>query len=249
MTQEQEKTNFNIAIVQIYNNGTKNYAEYSRILNIMYAKQYDYAYTNFEYDLVPLYMSIHYNKIKAVENIFKDPQKFDWILYIDEDAAISNFSYKIEDIIVRHEGKEIIIAQDNNGVNNGVFLIKNTDKMKEFLRKAFEDATFFHEKTPEQRSMFHYLMTEYKDLVGIEPAHFLNAYIKGYSDFSSTNDTKYWDKDSFIIHLFKLAAEDRINIFKQILLSNRINCVSKPKEKDAFNFIANKFDNQSKTQK
>jgi hypothetical protein len=242
---DQEKKKLNIAIVQIYNDAMKNYAEYSRLLNVMYAKQHNYAYISFEYNLVPLYISIHYNKIKAIESVFKDSQNFDWVLYIDEDAAVSNFDYKIEDIIDRHEEKEIIIAQDNNGVNNGVFLIKNTDKMKEFLQKTYEDKTFFHEKTPDQRSMFHYLLTEYKDLVGTEPAHFLNAYIKGYSDFSSAEDIKYWDKDSFIIHLFKLSTEDRINIFKQILLSSRITCVSKPKEIDVFNFTQKNKANKS----
>ena len=47
---------------------------------------------------------------------------------------------------------------------------------------------------------------------------------------TTKEDIKNWDSDSFIVHLFQLATEDRINIFKQILLANQIICISKPKE-------------------
>lgn len=231
ITKPVETKKLNIAIVQAYDDNIKAYAEYSRLLNAMYAHEKGYTYIGFDYDLVPVFISVYYNKIIAVDSVLKDQRNFDWVLYIDSDAAVSNFNHKIEDIIARHDGKEIIIAQDSNGVNNGVFLIKNTDKMKEFLQKAYGDRNFFHTKTPEQSAMFHYLQTEYKDLVGIESPHHMNAYLNGYADLKSTKeDIKNWDSDSFIVHLFQLATEDRINIFKQILLANNIICLSKPKE-------------------
>ena len=230
-TQNTKTKNLNIAIVQAYDDNIKAYAEYSRLLNAMYAHEKGYTYISFDYDLVPVFVSVYYNKIIAVDSVLKDQRNFDWVLYIDSDAAVSNFNYKIEDIIMRHEGKEIIIAQDSNGVNNGVFIIKNTDKMKEFLQKAYGDRIFYHTKTPEQSAMFHYLQTEYKELVGIESPHHMNAYLNGYADLKSTKeDIKNWDKDSFIVHLFQLATQDRINIFKQILLANNIICISKPEE-------------------
>jgi hypothetical protein len=230
-TNKNEIKKLNIAIVQAYDDNIKSYAEYSRLLNAMYAHEKCYTYISFEYDLVPVFVSVYYNKIIAVDSVLKDQRNFDWVLYIDSDAAISNFNHKIEDIIARHEGKEIIIAQDSNGVNNGVFIIKNTDKMKEFLSKAYADRNFYHTKTPEQSAMFHYIQTEYKDVVGIESPHHMNAYLNGYADLKSTKeDVKNWDKDSFIVHLFQLSTEDRINIFKQILLTNNIICLSRPKE-------------------
>lgn len=230
-TKKPEEKKLNIAIVQAYDDNIKSYAEYSRLLNAIYAKIHNYTYICFEYDLVPVFVSVYYNKIIAVDSTLKDQRNFDWVLYIDSDAAVSNFNHKIEDIIARHEGKEIIVAQDSNGVNNGVFLIKNTEKMKEFLQKAYGDKNFFHTKTPEQSAMFHYLQTEYKDLVGIESPHHMNAYLNGYADLKSTKeDIKNWDSDSFIVHLFQLSSQDRINIFKQILLVNNIICLSKPEE-------------------
>ena len=230
-TKKSEEKKLNIAIVQAYDDNIKSYAEYSRLLNAMYAKLHNYTYICFEYDLVPVFVSVYYNKIIAVDSALKDQRNFDWVLYIDSDAAVSNFKYNIEEIIARHKEKEIIIAQDSNGGNNGVFLIKNTERMKEFLQKAYGDRNFYHTKTPEQSAMFHYLTTEYKDLVGIESPHHMNAYLNGYADLKSTKeDVKNWDSDSFIVHLFQLATEDRINIFKQILLANQIICISKSKE-------------------
>lgn len=226
-----EQKKMNIAIVQVYDDNIKSYAEYSRLLNAMYAHEKGYTYIGFEYDLVPVFVSVYYNKIVAVDSVLKDQRNFDWVLYIDSDAAVSNFNYKIEDIIARHSGKEIIIAQDSNGVNNGVFLIKNTEKMKEFLQKAYGDRNFFHSKTPEQSAMFHYLQTEYQDIVGVESPHHMNAYLNGYADLTSTKeDIKNWDKDSFIVHFFQLSSQDRVNLFKQILLTQNIICISKPEE-------------------
>ena len=194
ITKSVETKKLNIAIVQAYDDNIKAYAEYSRLLNAMYAHEKGYTYISFDYDLVPVFVSVYYNKIIAVDSALKDQRNFDWVLYIDSDAAVSNFNHKIEDIIARHEGKEIIIAQDSNGVNNGIFLIKNTEKMKEFLQKAYGDRYFFHTKTPEQSAMFHYLQTEYKELVGIESPHHMNAYLNGYADLKSTKeDIKNWD--------------------------------------------------------
>ena len=59
----------NIGIVQIYDNNIKDYAEYSRLINAMYANQKGYTYICFEYDLVPTNISVYYNKIRAVNNI------------------------------------------------------------------------------------------------------------------------------------------------------------------------------------
>ena len=139
----------NIGIVQIYDNNIKDYAEYSRLINAMYANQKGYTYICFEYDLVPTNISVYYNKIIAVNNILEDKRNFDWILYLDSDAIITNFVYNIEDIINRHITKEIIFAQDSNGINNGVFLIKNTPNMKNFLKDVYTDRNFFHTTTPE----------------------------------------------------------------------------------------------------
>ena len=104
--------------------------------------------------------------------------------------------------------------------------------MKNFLKDVYTDRNFFHTTTPEQAAMLYYLRGKYKQYVGLEKPSFFNAYLEGYSDFTSQQeDIKYWNKDSFILHLFCLTNEDRIHIFQQILMNFNIICISKPKEK------------------
>ena len=221
----------NIAIVQIYDDNIKQYAEYSRLMNAMYAHQHKYTYICFEYDLVPVSVSVYYNKILALLSVLQDNRKFDYVLYLDSDALITNFKYKIEEIIQRHQGKDIIMASDANGTNNGVILLKNTSKSIEFLQKSYSDKNFYHTKTPEQTAMFHYARGEYLSSLGVEPAHFMNSYLDGYEGHNAPADqVKFWNKDSFILHLMSLSTTDRCTIFKQILSNEGIICISKPIE-------------------
>lgn len=218
-----------IAIVQIYDDNIKEYAEYSRLMNAMYANKHGYTYVCFEYDLVPVSISVYYNKILAIDSVFKDQRNFDWVLYLDSDAMITNFNYKIEDIINRHQGKDIIMASDDNGANNGVILIKNSTTSSEFLQRCFTDRNFFHSKTPEQNAMLYHLERDYAEYLGVEPAHILNAYLEGYEDHIAPKDKiRYWDDESFILHLMTLSSEDRCNIFRQKLLKQGIICMPKP---------------------
>ena len=222
----------NIAIVQAYDNNIKEYAEYSRLLNAIYAAQKNYKYICFESDLVPAYMSVYYNKIIAINDVFENDKSIEWVLYLDSDAVITNSAYNIEDIIARHQDKEIIIAKDNNKImNNGVFLIKNTVNMKKFLSQVFSNKDFFHTKTPEQSAMFYYLSNEYKKYVGKEQACFFNAYLPGYKDLEKDNPCpSHWTSESFILHLLSLPNKDRVVIFRQLLQQNNIVCISKQEE-------------------
>lgn len=221
----------NIAVLQIYDDNIKSYAEYSRLFNAIYSYKHKYTYICFEYDLAPAFMSVYYNKLLATLAVFNDTRNFDWVLYLDSDAAITNFDYTIEEIIDRHAGKEIIMGSDENGSNNGVYLIKNTQNMKEFIAKAIQDKTCFHTKTPEQTAMFQLLKETYAEHLGIEPAHFFNAYLEGYENHTAQKENiNFWDKDSFILHLMMLSSEDRSTIFRQTLIQENIICIPKPKE-------------------
>lgn len=206
-----------IAIIQIYNEKIKKYAEYSRMINMTYAIQHNYHYLYWDHDLVPANYSVYYNKIIAMYQALKSDFNFDWVLYLDADAIITNMQINIEDIIARNQDKEIILAKDKNGCNNGVILIKNTPTMNTFLQKVYVEKQFFHTKFPEQAAMFSILATqEYVDKVGWEPMDFFNAYLCYYADMK--HQEPLWNKDtSFILHLQRIKTEDRIRIFLNFL--------------------------------
>lgn len=215
-----------IAIVQVYDDAIKAYAEYSRLINSLYCVKQGYTYLCWEYDLVPAQISVYYNKIQAIFNAMNSDKNFEWILYLDSDACVANHNIRIEEIIERQQDKEIIFARDINGSNNGVFLIKNTEKMKEYLQKCFSDRRFYHTNFPEQNAMFAIALSdEYKDLVGWEEAMFFNAYYPLYKDFKQVD--KYFNEDSFILHMARLPTKFRTEKFRILLSKFNINCFTK----------------------
>ena len=215
-----------IGIVQIYNDQIKKYSIYSQMINSFYAKKHGYTYISWDYDLVPKEYSCYYNKIKAVYEALKSNFNFDWILYLDTDAIITNDKVKIEDIIYKHGNyKNFIFTKDANGFNNGVFLIKNTPLAEQFLQACYEDSAFFHTPMPEQNAMYHYAcQEEYKTAVGWETMYFLNAYIAKYANMEY--DEPLWDSNSFVLHLQKIPDEQRISVFKEFLQYTNVYLLS-----------------------
>ncbi len=206
-----------IAIIQIYNTNIKNYAEYSKIINSIYAYNKQYYYFCWDYDLVPLEYSVYYNKIAALLLAMEQHKNIEWFLYLDADAIITNDNIDIEMIIKRHPNKEIIFGSDRNGQNNGVFLIKNTITMNQYLKECYENKKYFHEKFPEQQAMFHILLEnlDYQLLIGWEPAWFFNAYLAKYNNMQYNEPL--WNTDSFILHLQGVNNLKRQEIFQEFL--------------------------------
>ena len=215
-----------IAVVQIYNDNIKTYAEYSRLINSIYAHKQGYEYICWEYDLVPLEYSVYYNKILAIHQALKCNMNFDWILYLDSDAIVTNINIRIEDIIAQHPGKEIIYARDKNGANNGVALIKNTPMMLDYLQECFTAKQYFHTQTPEQAAMIFTAMSDkYKDKLGWETMQFFNGYLKKYKNMP--HDEPVWNDESFILHLQRYPNKERCRIFRKILDTMHIHCIVK----------------------
>lgn len=215
-----------IGIIQVYNDNIKSYAEYGRVINSIYALKHGYEYICWDYDLVPLEYSVYYNKIIAMYQAIKSDINFEWILYLDADAIITNHTIKIEEIIEKHPDKEIIMATDLNGQNNGVVLIKNTPIMADYLQECYTDRQFFHSKNPEQAAMFLTLTKEkYRDKIGWETMHFFNAYLVKYNNMQ--HDERLWDEESFILHLQRLPDEKRIELFQQFLQKMHLHYLTK----------------------
>ena len=216
-----------IAIVQVYDEAIRNYAQYSQLINSLYAAKHGYIYISWDHDVVPAQISVYYNKIQALLSVMTCKGEIpDWLLWIDSDAVITNFDINIEDIIDKHPDKEIIFGNDINGSNNGVFLIKNTTTMQTYLQECLNDNRFFHSKFPEQSAMFTIITSEkYKQYIGFEDSQDFNGYMNFYKDFKPVD--RYWDNKSFALHLARIPDGTRVNIFTQLLRKQNIFCFTK----------------------
>lgn len=124
-----------IAIAQYWTSNLS-YGKYTQEINAKYCKEKGYDY----------YVDTDDNKIlsslagKAVtwyKPLFilevLDNYSPDYILFLDADAIVSDFSYKIEDFI--DENYDIICTEDYgpSKINAGVFIFKNSEWTKKFL--------------------------------------------------------------------------------------------------------------------
>lgn len=95
-----------------------------------------------------------WSKIKLVENVLD--MGYDWVMWIDSDAVITNKNIKIEDIISTYDinrdrdinyNKDIIIAKEECcdwTINTGTFLVKNSQWSKDFLKKWYGQVQYIN---------------------------------------------------------------------------------------------------------
>jgi hypothetical protein len=152
-----------------------------------------------------------FDKILFIEGLL-NTNKYDLILWCDNDTLITNFNFKIESII--NDKYDFYICTDyGKHVNAGVFIIKNTDNARKYLShikvKMYElqkeNKFLFGE---EQTALIHtYKDENFKDTIKILPQRELNAYPysgvyghpNGLNDSLETNGN--WEKGDFIIHI------------------------------------------------
>lgn len=86
---------------------------------------------------------------------------YDWLLFIDVDTLVMNPDVRLEDIA--DDSVDQVIAADHNGVNSGVWLVRNSPWMMWFLDELWaqehlvKGAYLFHY---EQRAFHHLFQTE-----------------------------------------------------------------------------------------
>ena len=130
-----------------------------------YAKLYNYKIIS-NNKIIDKNRPIAWSKILLIQKYLKE---FDYLFYIDMDAIIMEPMIKLEDfILLDNQKSDIIMTEDWNGLNTGVWLIKNTKWSEIFLNLIWNQTQLIpprslippYEKHPfeyEQRA-FHYVL-------------------------------------------------------------------------------------------
>jgi hypothetical protein len=92
---------------------------------------------------------LQWSKIPLIQKYLSS---YDYIVWIDGDVLITNQERPIDDFIALMRPDEfLLIGRDFQGLNSGVFIIKNCTKAHEFLKEVWEfqgfDRQLFHEQT------------------------------------------------------------------------------------------------------
>lgn len=76
-------------------------------------------------------------------------ETYDYVMWIDADAHFYIDSQNIKDLIKQYSQSDFIFSKDNapynNGLNSGVFIVKNTKYSKEFINTWAYDQVLFEQ--------------------------------------------------------------------------------------------------------
>ena len=133
----------NIVVAQFYTSNVS-YGPYAEAINKKYCDENGYTYFC-EKDNDKINSSLDtrahtWYKPKLIEDVINQFNP-DYILFLDIDAIVSDFNQNIEDFI--DDNYNIIFAEDvghHSAMNAGVFLLKNTEWSRNFLKTWWESA-------------------------------------------------------------------------------------------------------------
>jgi hypothetical protein len=160
-----------------------------------YSKKHGYTYITEELSFDSVKRELQWAKIPLLQKHLAD---WDWLVWIDGDVLITNQDRKIEEFITLIQpDKFLFIGKDFQGLNSGVFIIRNCPAAHEFLNDVwvFEgyDRKLFHEQT----AMTELLSTKYHGGGQILPYPFIN--IMNAYDFRM-DPRVHWLPGDFCIH-------------------------------------------------
>ena len=134
-----------ISIVTHCNKDYNNIADITTPIMLKYARQngYDFHFSNFSFDDRPS----AWHKIPL---LFESLNFNDWIVWMDADTLIMDFSYRLEDFI---DNNYIAVTGFSHQIETGVFFIKNCAEIRELFLKAYDKEEFINDGGWEQTAV------------------------------------------------------------------------------------------------
>jgi len=124
--------------------------------------------------------------------------RYDYLMWIDGDVLITNHERKIEEFIeLLMPEKFLLIGHDFQGLNAGVFVIRNCPEAHAFLKDVWDRPELARVLFHEQTSITDLLQTKYRGKAQIVPHKFIN--IMNAYDFRM-DPISHWLPGDFCIH-------------------------------------------------
>lgn len=145
-----------IALVTFYDNYSEDIREISLSNKEKYAKKHGYELFVGDKEVYNLRQGrpSAWTKFKLIE---KTLPNFDYVVWFDADTVVVNDTIRIEDII--DDKHDLFYSKDENDINSGIFIIKNTSWARSYLMNAWDQDWLVQGDHPfkyEQRAI-HYM--------------------------------------------------------------------------------------------
>ena len=144
-----------------------------------------------------------WSKILALKTLIKS-REYDWIMWLDGDAVITNFGTRIESLIPKDPSIDFLVTRDCNDINMGAFLLRASKSallsLEEIYGGAHVTSKILNDLWWEQKS-FISLYSESADLRNRTlqvPQKTFNSYPPGYECFEKGGTG--WSEADFVVH-------------------------------------------------
>lgn len=201
-----------MAIVSLFNERHKDLADLTWTNKQQYAGKHGYIAVaktdNFSEE------QVHFDKFVHILDVMNTHPNVDWIWWLDNDAMITNFDIKVEDLV--DPDYHVIMATDIAALNTGSFIVRNSGKAREWLefllskKKEYKD----DKKWFEQQAVIDFY-PKFEELFKLVPQQWLNSYdynMYGVDGTDLLNQNGQWYPGDFVIHWPGLQNEVRVKL-------------------------------------
>ena len=212
----KDDTKTKMAIVSIFNDTHKDLAEFTWNNNkAKYAEKHGYLAVAKTDNFSP--EQVHFDKFIHLLDVMEKNPELDWVWWLDNDAMITNFNIKLENLI--DADYHIIMATDIAALNTGSFIVRNSSQAKEWLNFLLSKKKEYKndKKWFEQQAVIDFY-PRFQNLFKIVPQQWLNSYdykmynIEGIDLLGLDGQ---WYPGDFVIHWPGLPNETRVVLAQQ----------------------------------
>jgi len=157
-----------------------------------------------------------YEKLRQIKEKF-DNDKYDVVVSMDCDTLITSHKHKIEDLL--DSECDAVFNYDYNGLNCGVFILKNTTKTKQvidsaLLQQGFNGMECEQDALNKVKKYFNYR---------IVPQYKMNSYLyELYNEIPpQDHNGGQWEQGDWLLHLPAISMDKRkelLNEFKEKII-------------------------------
>jgi galactosyl transferase GMA12/MNN10 family len=161
-----------------------------------------------------------FNKIGYVLDLLNQFPFYEWILFTECDATITNLTVPMEDKI--DNNYHVIIPVDRLNLNAGNFLVRNTPEGRAYLQMIMDKESEYKDHNWAEQQVMIDTIDNYTDIVKIVEQRYMNSYIQAPYDYCDVRtdvlgNSGEWQAGDWILHMPGLHKPVRIDVTKQIL--------------------------------
>lgn len=212
-----------IVFVYVYTPNILPYCQHSIKNLLSYAEKYNYGvqiYNQvFNNEVFPCW-----NKVASILTNLKKLTKCEYLVWIDADAIISNFSIPITSFVEKNPGYDMYLCEDiyvsKECINSGVMIIKNTPWSYNLFNKVWYSEIPHHHN--DQNVIWLEIMKEkYPDVPNELKypkycSNLFNPKVKVLKENEFNSNIYNYKPGDFVLHLMGVKENCRINIMRQI---------------------------------